>query len=219
MSFDGSQSSEPSDPGSPYRPSLSKDSPQDAPPPQDAPAPPQYGAPQYGAPQYGQSQYGQSQYDQSQYGQPQHGAPQPGQSWPPQSEQRGPRPAGWLNWNAPGMWLIVVGAIIALSQLGRVAEQLWGLVLLLPLAWALAITYRNYRACGELQQGSLWWIFGTAFPALAGLAILTGIHIGGTWIVAIGFVVIGLMSFLRSQAGGGSDRRRERRQRRDRRGH
>lgn len=99
--------------------------------------------------------------------------------------------------SSSGLWLIIIGVAILLGALGAtVAQNLWGLALFLPLAWAVHRAWREHRASGSIE-GSQWIIFGCLFPAAAGVAILTGLPIDYKYVVAVGFIAIGAMTMAR----------------------
>ncbi|GMA21502.1 hypothetical protein MM440_06040 [Arsenicicoccus piscis] len=96
-----------------------------------------------------------------------------------------------------GLWLIAIGALIIGDALRvNIPQQLWGVLLFLPLAGALVATWREYSQSRSIG-GHLWWIFGTLFPAAAGVSILTHRAIDYSFIVAAGFIAFGLATLLR----------------------
>lgn len=200
------------------RPSLDKAAAHNPYGPSDAgspPAAPQYGSPDQqatadsAAPRYGSP-------DQAATGDPaapQYGSPdQPtmaGQGAPPQQPAlQTPRGSG-RQFARGGVWLIAVGLFILIGNLGiNLSGHLWGFALLVPMAIALATIVPEYRRTGVIAHGHLWWLFGTAFPAVAGIGIVLGFrHINFAFVVAIGFVAVGVWSIL-GRSGTGLDARR-----------
>lgn len=97
-----------------------------------------------------------------------------------------------------GLVLIIIGLLIVAdrAQLHLPMRVLGGFGLLLPLAYAVHVALRHRARTGEVSQGHLWWIFGTSFPAVVGLQRLSGVEFDSTWIVPVGFVLIGLAMVL-----------------------
>lgn len=107
--------------------------------------------------------------------------------------QQATRPQRRLGWEHGG-WLIAIGGFILLNQL-NLPRQLWGLILFLPLVWAAALTIRDYRRTGSFGD-HLWWLFGSLFAAAAGVGILLDVGINHGFVVAGGFILIGVLTAL-----------------------
>jgi hypothetical protein len=99
-----------------------------------------------------------------------------------------------------GVVLMGIGTVLVVSNLNaQLADRVWGLLLMLPLAVFAVHGALMYCQSGQLRSGLLWAMFGCSFLALAGLGMLTGQDFDAVfpWITPAAFLLIGAASLLR----------------------
>lgn len=113
------------------------------------------------------------------------------------------------------VWIFAIGALALAGQVGhRLGTDLVaGVAMCIPMALAVAAMARSHRAQGRVSVGSLWFAFGAAFPAVAGVARIAGVDAANVmpFVMPVGFLAIGALMYASGVAGGCAGRRRRER--------